>query len=272
MSIQQEAVFTHDNTPTSRKARTIENRVNKELTTVVRKIRANINPLQAVNEIETKFKPLYGEQVYDIIRVAAQEIYIVGTEYVNNLPIFKNLQSYLILEDIHYIEEVSEEYSSRFWGRVALTATRGGDKSSKIFGTNITISKERGILDPGQTFINPNFIIIPVTSGLIYTTLNQATVRRIRYNVEHINPLTINIPDRDNNLIQGAPEGTQDTLILSSLISTLANVKLIWTTSRDERVDQICRNLEGAKYTIYDQFLQIPPIHYGCRCRLMVIS
>ena len=259
MSLQ--AVFIHDNTPTSRKARVLEERLTRELNTIVRKIRDNINPLNPVNELETKFKPLYEQQVYDLIRVTAQETYIAGTTYVNNLPIFKNMQTYLIIDDIQYIQDIAEEYNSRFWGRVAITADRGDN----IFGTKITIDKELGIVDPKYTFLNPKYISKQISTGLIYTTLNQATVRRIRHNVENTNPLNLNV--QLPKVTQGA---IQDVLILSSLVNTLASVKLVWTTSMDERVDPLCRDLEGKKYTIYDQSLPIPPIHPGCRCRITV--
>ena len=263
MSLQ--AVYTHDNTSSSRKSRTIETKLTTELNTIVRKIRDNINPLQPVSEIETKFKPLYEQQVYDLIRVAAQETYIIGTEYVNNLPIFKNLQSYLLKEDIQYIQEVSEEYSSRFWGRVALTANRGDNENNRIFGTMISITRE-GPADPKKTFINPKYIVPQIVTGLIYTTLNQATIRRIRHNAQNINPITVNLTPK--NLLQAAV----DEGVLGALISTVANAKMIWTTSHDERVDGACRNLEGKTFTIYDQNMPLPPIHIGCRCRLLVMS
>lgn len=284
--LQLEGVF-HDNTPTSKKLRSIERTITRELDTLVAKIKQHINPLSPAHDIDSKFKPLYEQQVYDILRAGAQEAYQLGSDYVSELKIFKNLHTFLTQEDIIFIENLTQEYVSRFWGKLALTTSRGGNK---IFGTAITIDKELGFIEPKNTFLNPRYIVDPISIGLTNVALNQATINKIRYHAENVNPVTINTSLQTERLAQAATQEEQlleqaeqsavsiDSLaslgILSNIISSIASVKLIWITAKDERVCFICRPLHGKKWNVFDPNVPIPVVgtHERCRCRVTVLD
>jgi hypothetical protein len=280
MSLQPLVAF--EETPTSKRVTTIENKLTRELNSIVTKIRTYINPLQPINDIENKFKPLYEQQVYDVIRAAATDSYQAGVQYVTTLPIFKNLHSYLLAEDLDIITRLVDEFTSRFWGRVAITTTKGKDK---IFGT-IPISKEGGIEEPAPTFLSQRYIVEIISIGVTNTALNLATIAKMRHYAEKARPINITI--KQNKLVQFATTLTEDELlkrgggigtladlsILAGLISTTANVQVVWLTRNDERVCPICRPLHGNKWSLFDPTIPIPPFtsHQRCRCRLVIIT
>jgi hypothetical protein len=273
MSLQPLVSF--EQTPTSRRVTIIENRLTRELSSIVTKIRNHINTLQPTNDIENKFKP-----VYDLIRSAATNSYTAGADYVKTLPIFKNLHSYLLMEDIDTITRLADEYTSRFWGRVAITTSKGKDK---IFGT-IPITRD-GLEEPTPTFLSQRYIVESISIGVTNTALNLATIAKMRYYAGKARPINITI--KQNRLVQFATTPTEDELlkhggggigtladlsILAGLISTVTNVRLMWLTSQDERVCPICRPLHGTKYTLSEPSMPIPPAHHRCRCRIIVIT
>lgn len=193
-NIQQVPFISHDNTPTSRKVRVIENKLTRDLNEIVSKIRTYINPLIPASELDQKFKPIYSQQIYDIIRAAATDAYTAGIEYVTNLPIFHNLHNYILVEDIDAISALADEYSARFWGRVVLTTKTG--HNNKIFGTPISITRENGIEEEApRTFLNQKYIVDSISIGVTNRALNLATVNKMRYLAEkaHVNPLTFNL-------------------------------------------------------------------------------
>lgn len=284
MSLQPLVSFEH--TPTSKRVTTIENRLTRELNQILTKIRTYINPLQPTNDIENKFKPLYEQQVYDAIRSAATDAYTAGVDYVRTLPIFKNLHTYLMVEDIATISQITDEYTARFWGRVAITTSKGRDK---IFGT-IPITKESGIAEPAATFLSPRYIVEIISIGVTNKALNLATIAKMRYYAEKARPININLPAAARTkLVQFATTPTEDELlkrggggistlanlsILAGLITTTANVQVVWLTRNDERVCAICRPLHGSKWSLFDPTIPVPPFtsHPRCRCRLVIIT
>lgn len=239
-------VITHDNTKTSRSLRQVEKQLANDINQLIMDIRKEIDPLQPWYSISQHIKPVYGQQIYDLIRAATQEAYILGNQYVASLKIFVNLPSYLTQTDIMAIESLSQIYYDKFWGRVVISVSRRADKAFGII---------QRMQEPPDTFLNPNFIVTSIATTLTTHALNIATLAKIRRLAINVNPFIIN-----KNILQAA--------------ATIQDVEIMWVTSNDERVCPICRPLHGHKWPLGDDTIPIPPqqSHQRCRCRLVVIT
>lgn len=277
MSLQQTAgdILTHDYTKTSKTLRLIEKQLIQDLNYIVTNIRQYIDPLQPWYDISQRIKPVYGQQIYDLIRAATTDAYTLGNQYVTSLKIFVNVPSYLTHDDIQQIEQISQTYYDKFWGRVVISVSRRADKAFGII---------QRMQEPPDTFLNPNFIVTSIATTLTTHVLNISTINKMRKLSHNFNPITIN-----KNILQGATTIEDDLLSANSVLNlstaaginqlnqlqnTISNVKVMWVTSNDERTCPICRPLHGKKWILFDEGMPTPPLdsHQRCRCRLVIIT
>lgn len=277
MSLQEPVgeILSHDYTKTSKTLRLIEKQLVKDLDAIVAKIRIHINTQQPWYDISQKFKPIYGQQVYDLLRAGATDSYTLGNQYVTSLRVFVNVPSYLTKDDIFDIERLTQLYYDKFWGRVVASTSRRADKAFGI------IDRMR---EPPDTFLNPNYIVTSIATTLTNHALNQATITKMRKLADKVNPITIN-----RSLLQGATLTFEDDLLkstgitlstavglnqLNQIQNTVNNVKVMWVTSNDERTCPICKPLHGKKWILFDEGMPMPGVHshQRCRCRLVIIT
>ena len=273
-----------DRTTESIEARKIENRLliefNAILIQIQKKIDFNLSDYKMQFE---KVKATLSQTVYDIIRSYYQQAYIIGSNYVNKAL---GSTSYLTDSDITHIKTQTENFASRFFGRIEKMLETSASKAiQSIFDTgslNAPLVLENQVsyfaknIENTKSYLFSSLAILVVTDAINSATINKS--KAIHESILRQNP---NLQNVDSNLLSGAVtlEETSFQLMdveLVRLMLLLNTLKLKWYTSADDRVCSICRNLEGKSWTLSLSLAvnDIPKIpdstHFNCRCRLFL--
>ena len=224
-------------------------------------------------------------EVLNIIKSYVTKTYTLATEYVADALA---VSGFLTKSDIDIIEELSNNFNERFFGRIRNVLERGITKFYKsltdvfipaYFNTNnenidnndqalnVLVSN----IERSQSFIFSSLAILIVT-----TTINKATIIKTRKIILDIGTL----PNQQVSF-QGVIDDNEDVddILRDLPVNNLKDVKqgnifYIWKTAEDDRVClNYCLPLEDHVYSILDPFVPVPEddTHYNCRCRLMLV-
>lgn len=260
--IRQKQRRTHGNTATSKANRKIEETLVENLSkitnTIFREVsRYNDEQAQQTQQqdkrtiIDTRIKPLMGSFVSATFRKHITESYLLGINYVSGAHSrLKKVPSYITSSDVERIKQLSESYSNRFWDRVIYRLEKEGEDND----------------------IDIQSIISPLAIGATNETLNQATVTKVRkftgrFSIGDSEFLSKEAATRKFDFNEIADE----LLDLGDLDLPLdMKVTMEWVTQQDDKVCEICEDLEGQYESDEDIPQPVESSHPNCRCRLVV--
>ena len=273
----------HEDSALSKQVLKLEKKLLLELNNIMKFFKDNytqdMNPYNFQN-LYADFKRDMEIQVTNIIRSYVTKTYTFTTEYVADSL---SVSGFLTKSDIDVIEQLTEDFKERFFGRIKNVLDTGVkkfyDSLSDIFmpasfdqrGDSIDKDEEQlnvlvKNIERSQSYIFSSLAIL-----IINQTLNKATLLKSRKII--LNYSTIN-----NSIFQGADaeieEMLEDFPIKESDRVRTGNFFYIWKTARDDRVcDDYCLPLEDEVFSILDSFIPEPEqdTHYNCRCRLMLL-
>lgn len=192
----------------------------------------------------------YDQQVKDIIRKAAQESYIVGTDQVANQVLSKDesFQLFITTLDLNNITALADRLSNDFWN----TARRLQDR-------------EATVTDQGVKKVPFNAVaaLTGIAAGLIFSAFNNAILSKSTQVTQPISPVLDILPltDQSLNLNLDIPFNFE--------VRPVGRVR--FTTQHDSKVDpDICAPLDGTEWFVDDPSIVTPPdqTHPNCRCTL----
>lgn len=188
----------------------------------------------------------YDQQVKDIIRKAAQESYIVGTDQVANQVLSKDesFQLFISTTDLNNIQGLTDRLSNDFWN----TARRLQDR-------------EATVTDQGVKKVPFNAVaaLTGIAAGLIFSAFNNAIKSKSTQITQPISPVLDILPLTDQSL----------NLDIGFEVRPVGRVR--FTTQHDSKVDpDICAPLDGTEWFVDDPSIVTPPTdtHPNCRCTL----
>jgi hypothetical protein len=280
----------HESTNISKQALKIEKKLLTELNNIMRFFKENymskgIDPINYINTYQ-EFRMDMEIQVLNIIKSYVTKTYSLATEYVADAL---SVSGFLTKSDIDTIEELSQNFNERFFGRIRNVLERGVTKFYKsltdvfipaYFNTNNdSIDNNEAALNVLATNIerSQSFIFSSLAILIITTTINKATIIKTRKIILDMATL----PNQQVSMFQGAIDENEDVddILRDLPVNDLKDVKqgnifYIWKTAEDDRVClNYCLPLEDHVYSILDPFVPEPEqdTHYNCRCRLMLV-
>lgn len=64
----------------------------------------------------------------------------------------------------------------------------------------------------------------------------------------------------------------EDVPGIGQVKAEIVEPQFIWVTRKDSRVDADCLNMQGRTWGVSDKSIIRPPLHFGCRCRLLPLD
>lgn len=279
----------HEDTALSKQSLKIEKKLLLELNNIMKFFADNysqdMNPYNYRNVYE-EFKRDIEVQVTNIIRSYVTKIYTFTTEYVADALA---VPGYLTKSDIDVIEELTNSFVERFFGRIRNTLESGVQRFYNAL-TDVFIpasfNQTQEDIDKNDEQLNvlvkniersQSYMFSSLAILIINQTLNKATLLKTRKII--LNDGTINknpvfqaaVDDLDSAELE---EMLQDFGMKKNNRVRSGNFFYIWKTAQDDRVcDEYCLPLEDRAFSILDSFIPEPETdtHYNCRCRLMLL-
>lgn len=276
----------HEDTNESKKILRLEKRLVIDFNTILLFIKKNFDfTLTNYNQQLYDIQNLVFNPVSELIRSYYQESYLVGTNYVNDVF---STASFLTNEDIEFIKTKSEEYTKRFFGRIDNLMNTSLDKffksmydipvgNSATFTTDDQIQFFTDRIEKTESYLFSSLAVAIVNEGL-----NEATIRKTRailklrqqsnlFSAAATNPELLDT--LENIVPEPSNVGFQRTILSTEANRILESLRILFVTSKDERVCPICKPLERKTYLIEDPSIPIIPgaTHLNCRCRLLLI-
>ncbi len=277
----------HEDTALSKQMNKIEKKLLLELNNVMKFFADNytgeMNPYNYRNIYE-QFKHDMEIQLTNIIRSYVTKVYTFTTEYVaDSLAV----SGFLTKSDIDVIEELTNSFVERFFGRIRNVLETGVQRFYNTL-TDVfmpaSFNKTMENIDNNEEQLNvltkniersQSYLFSSLAVLIVNQTLNKATLlktRKIILNDGTINKMPVFQAAENNS------EEVEDILnefpIKENQRVRTGNFFYIWKTSRDDRVcDDYCLPLEDEVFSILDSFIPEPETdtHANCRCRLMLI-
>ena len=189
----------------------------------------------------------HDQQVKDIIRKAAQESYIVGTDQVANQVLSKDesFQLFISGTDLNNIQGLTERLSNDFWN----TARRLQDR-------------EATVTDQGVKKVPFNAVaaLTGIAAGLIFSAFNNAIKSK---------STQVTQPIVSPETFANANLSLELDIPFNFEVRPVGRVR--FTTQHDSKVDpDICAPLDGTEWFVDDPSIITPPdqTHPNCRCTL----
>lgn len=195
-------------------------------------------------------KQKYNKQVQDIIRKAAQESYLVGTDEVANQVLAKDQDFQLFISgtDLNNIQQLTDRLSNDFWN----TARRLQDREAAV--------TEQGVK---KAPFDAVAALTGIAAGLVFSAFNNAIVSKSTQIA-----LAPQVPIIEQFPILGFEDPL--TLEVGFEVSPVPRVRFV--TQEDSRVDpELCGPLHDTEYFVDDPLLPEPPLHKFCRCVLVPV-
>jgi hypothetical protein len=277
----------HEDTALSKQMNKIEKKLLIELNNVMKffadNYTAEMNPYNYRNIYE-EFKRDMEIQTTNIIRSYVTKIYTFTTEYVaDSLAV----SGFLTKSDIDMIEELTNSFTERFFGRIRNVLETGVQRFYNAL-TDVfmpaSFNKTLENIDNNEEQLNvlvkniersQSYLFSSLAVLIVNQTLNKATLlksRKIILNDGTVNKMPVfQAAENDSEEIE---EMLQDFGTKKNKRITSGNFFYIWKTARDDRVcDDYCLPLEDEVFSILDSFIPEPEsdTHQNCRCRLMLI-
>lgn len=184
----------------------------------------------------------------DIIRKAAQESYITGTDQVANQVLTKDegFQLFISATDLNNIQGLTDRLSTDFWN----TARRLQDR-------------EAAVTDQGVKKVPFNAVaaLTGIAAGLVFSAFNNAIKSKSTQVTSTVSVPGIFDPSLDQSLNLDIP--------FSFEVRPVGRVRFV--TQHDAQVDkEICQPLDGTEWFVDDPSIVTPPTdtHPNCRCTL----
>lgn len=237
----------HDSLPTSRKNRQVEKALARDLNRIVNAIRHELPDyrLSKTTELDARVRPLLTPYVLATLRKHMTDSYSLGIDYLTSLPGLRNIPGYVTRSDLEIVKGLADSYSIRFWNRV-----------SKVLSAENTITLNY-VKGSATSLLNANYIVNSLAIGATNEPLNLATVTKARV-LTGVPALLLT-----NVAIAQLDDFTFDLPLELELVAE-------WRTSMDDRVCQICEDLEG-EYRLDEQVPQpVEDSHPNCRCRILI--
>jgi len=279
----------HEDTALSKQMNKIEKKLLIELNNIMNFFSDNymgeMNPYNYRNIYE-QFKKDMEIQVTNIIRSYVTKIYTFTTEYVaDSLAV----SGFLTKSDIDMIEELTNSFVERFFGRIRNALETGVQRFYNAL-TDVFIpasfNQSQENIDNNEEQLNvfvksiersQSYIFSSLAVLIVNQSLNKATLlktRKIILNEGTVNKMPVfQAADLDNDS-EEIEAMLEDFPIKKSQRVRTGNFFYIWKTARDDRVcDDYCSPLEDETFSILDSFIPEPEedTHQNCRCRLMLI-
>jgi hypothetical protein len=279
----------HEDTALSKQSLKIEKKLLLELNNIMKFFADNyagdMDPFNYRNIYEN-FKRDMEIQVTNIIRSYVTKIYTFTTEYVaDSLAV----SGFLTKSDIDVIEELTNSFVERFFGRIRNALETGVQKFYNSL-TDVFIpasfNQNKEDIDNNEEQLNvlvkniersQSYMFSSLAILIINQTLNKATLLKTRKIILNDGTLNQNpvfqaaIDDLDSAEIEAM---LNDIPIKKNKRIKTQNFYYIWKTAQDDRVcDDYCLPLEDEVFTLLDPFIPEPETdtHYNCRCRLMLL-
>ena len=223
----------------------------RDLNRIVNRIRRHEIPgyrTNKVTEMTLSVQPRLTSIVSSILRKHIQSSYVLGISYVGSLPSFQNVSGYVTHRDLDMVKELTQQYLTRFWGRLAHALSKENTVSTEF------LNQSEALL------LNPNYIVNSLAIGATNEALNVATVAKARA----LTGLSVISTEKNVGVAQF------DEFEFSDLPLDL-ELTAVWVTSMDEGVCEICEGFEG-EYRLDDFDLPQPvdDSHPNCRCRILI--
>jgi hypothetical protein len=230
-------------TPVQATSRAISNRLTKLENSLKQKLLSFYNKNikgKTTTPIEV-LRTQYDGQIRNIIRKAAQDSYLVGTDTIGQQLQEKNPDFDLFISgtDLNNISQLTNDLSDQFWGT-----------ASRLHARESSINIENGEVVPVKPF-DVAAAITGVAAAVAFGSFNTA--------IQSKTPI--------------ATEAASIDLELGITIQPLTG-RVRFTTQQDSKVDaQICDPLDGTEWDANDPDIVVPPqdTHPNCRCQLIPI-
>ena len=174
-------------------------------------------------------------RVGSIIASSVRESYLLGFSFVEQFN-----QRTIKLKESHLkdIDKQVQEQTQSFWNNVRKITSK--QKSSSVAAA----------AGPGDLLLINTFNRFFASSAITmnFFALNQATLNTSRQFFSE------KVPG------------------IGKVQAEILEPQFIWVTRKDDRVDPDCLNLQGRTWGVFDNDLIRPPLHFGCRCRLLPLE
>lgn len=276
----------HEDTALSKQTLKIEKKLLIELNNIMKFFKDNyteeMNPYNYRNVYE-QFKQDMEIQITNIIRSYVTKTYTFVTEYVADSL---SVSGFLTKSDIDVIEELTNSFAERFFGRIRNTLETGVQRFYNSFSdvfVPASFNQTQEGIDSNEEQLNvlvkniersQSYLFSSLAILIVNQTLNKATLlktRKIILNDGTINKMPIFQAARGDAELE---EQLQDFGLKDNQRVTTGNFFYIWKTAIDDRVcDEYCSPLEDEVFSILDSFIPEPETdtHLNCRCRLMLL-
>lgn len=273
----------HEETALSKQALKLEKKLLLELNNIMKFFKDNytkdMTPYNFVNNYND-FRRDMEVQVTNIIRSYVTKVYTFTTEYVADSL---SVPGFLTKSDIDTIEELTNDFKERFFGRIKKVLDTGIQKFynslTDVFmpasfdqrGSSIDENEEQLNVLVKNIERSESYLFSSLAILIINHTLNKTTLLKTR-------KIVLNDGTLDQRTIFQA-----DFVEIEQLAFYLKYYELeeqatepimyyIWKTAQDDRVcEEYCLPLEDTVYLV-DDFVPEPETdtHYNCRCRIML--
>lgn len=160
-SSSQRTDFTlsHEDTPTSKAVRKLEDQLETKLVALVIQIKKD--PIKDISLLQRK----YGMRVWELIRSYSTQIYQEGVKYVNSVTKTEPLTT---TSDLETVRELTQGYYDRFWFRV----------NKLVTGRNDVLESKNDYAPKSE--LSDNFIVALLATIIATEVLAFATIIKAR--------------------------------------------------------------------------------------------
>ena len=269
-----------ENSSLSKQSLKLEKKLLIELNNIMKYFRdnyvSNLDPYNYRNVYE-EFRIDMEDQIRNIIRSFVNKTYILAIEYVSDAL---NVSGFITKSDIDIIEDLTNNFTIRFLGRIRNVLESGIEKFYKnltdifipaSFNQNNGDNEEQinvmvKSIERSQSYIFSSLAILIISS-----TINRAIIIKTQKIIldKINNPLPIFQSSEDeiiDEMLQDFPMKKLDRV-------RTGNVFFIWKIVNDDRTCPVCLELEDHVYSIIDPYVPTPEIdtHFNCRCKTVLI-
>ncbi|HTH21912.1 MAG TPA: phage minor head protein [Nitrososphaeraceae archaeon] len=226
-------------TKTNRGARLIQEQLQIDLKKIINKMLRDYKQAGGFIDSET-IKQKYEDEVTALIRVAVQQSYIMGVNYVGKALKVKSL--YLTGTDIERIKSETERITAVFF--------RNAQEYLK------------------QWQMTERMKLMPIGFGGLFGDIAKSLEGIVKV-ISSIATFSIANKATTSKLSQIPKTATVDPI---TSVATITKRILVFVTKKDEKVCPICQRYEGVEYEEDDPFIVNPvdDTHPNCRCRLLI--
>ena len=151
--------LSHEDTPTSRAVRKLEDQLETKLVALV--IQIKNDPIKDISLLQRK----YGMIVWELIRSYSTQIYQEGVKYVNSVTKTEPLTT---TSDLETVRELTQTYYDRFWFRV----------NKLVTGRNDVLESKNDYAPKSE--LSDNFIVALLATVIATEVLAIATIVKAR--------------------------------------------------------------------------------------------